>query len=502
MDGGTHRLGVLTSACFVGFFFFSSLPLGHYIPKWYLGGLFMGSGVSFLEGSFLSYRGLPPSRRTLLGRRLPSEQYLVTVLCILVAALTSPNDGIAVGLALSILLFLLDSSATSPVSTMSDGRHTVSRTLLPFWELRALRREGERILLLYLQGQLFFGSGQSLATSLVEAVQAKGRDRAPVGFCILSFSRVQTIDASAAEQLRSAVRKVARHGCKVLCCRTSEEVFSALAAAQVILSPDEDLREVLAQGHAGHREDLEAEEDASPCEEHSVGLDTCHRKLARSISFKPIGRADHDAFDHETDALDYCDDKILAEFCYGGQGADALEPHMLRYRHACQTGQPLDLDTFERVAGLPAGAMEALRPYCEVRTGLSPGTELKDKATLFLIVQGAVSMVDVPRGDGKGEHRAPFAIKGFHGRGGKRLRKRFGPGTAINKISFTLGDRQVGADFLSSPVVSGKFSSRAEVWGISRAQLCGMPPSLQQTLREMVALQLAIEREHTLLSGD
>ena len=62
VDGGTHRLAVLTSSCFVGTFFFTSLPLGHYIPKFFLGGLFMGSGISFLEGAFLSFRSLPPQR--------------------------------------------------------------------------------------------------------------------------------------------------------------------------------------------------------------------------------------------------------------------------------------------------------------------------------------------------------------------------------------------------------------------------------------------------------
>jgi len=95
MDGGTHRLAVLTSSCFVGTFFFTSLPLGHYIPKFFLGGLFMGSGVSFLESAFLSFRSLPPQK--FMGYRLPSPQYWVTVLCILVAAFSSPFQGIGAG---------------------------------------------------------------------------------------------------------------------------------------------------------------------------------------------------------------------------------------------------------------------------------------------------------------------------------------------------------------------------------------------------------------------
>lgn len=169
MDGGTHRLAVLTSSCFVGTFFFTSLPLGHYIPKFFLGGLFMGSGVSFLESAFLSYRSLPPSK--FMGYRLPSPQYWVTIACILVATFSSPFEGIGAGLALSLVIFLWDSAQSSPIASMSTGSHTVSRTFRPIWELEALCSHGHRILLFYLQGQLFFGSGQTLASSLVEAIE-------------------------------------------------------------------------------------------------------------------------------------------------------------------------------------------------------------------------------------------------------------------------------------------------------------------------------------------
>lgn len=169
MDGGTHRLAVLTSSCFVGTFFFTSLPLGHYIPKFFLGGLFMGSGVSFLESAFLSFRSLPPQK--FMGYRLPSPQYWVTVLCILVAAFSSPFQGIGAGLILSLVIFLWDGAQSSPIASMSTGSHTVSRTFRPFWELEALCLHGHRILLFYLQGQLFFGSGQNLASSLVEAIE-------------------------------------------------------------------------------------------------------------------------------------------------------------------------------------------------------------------------------------------------------------------------------------------------------------------------------------------
>lgn len=52
-----------------------------------------------------------------------------------------------------------------------------------------------------------------------------------MSYCILSFARVIFIDASAAQQVKTAVQKAARHGCKLLFCRMNEQVFSELWVA-------------------------------------------------------------------------------------------------------------------------------------------------------------------------------------------------------------------------------------------------------------------------------
>ncbi|CAE8614976.1 unnamed protein product, partial [Polarella glacialis] len=363
MDGGTHRIGVLTSSLFVGAFFFSNLPLGHYIPKWFLGGLFMGSGISFLEGSFLSYRSLPPLGRSFLGVPLPSPQYWVTVTCILVAAASSPFQGIGVGVLLSIIIFLWESAQSSPVASMSDGSRTVSRTMRPVWELRTLRREGDRTVLLYLQGHIFFGSGQQLASSLVEAVEGLEEScdgpGGHVEYCILSFAKVPSIDASAAGQLQSAVKRIARHGCKVLCCRMNHAVFDALSAAKIVQSPDGDLRRVLGitSDMESSEDNNEEPEDASPASADTPSMHvTLHGQWRRQKSFRLLTSGDHDAFDQMTDALDFSGDLILGKFCYGkgsGVAPVATEPYMSAYRSACVTGRRLSDDAFEQMNLLP-----------------------------------------------------------------------------------------------------------------------------------------------------
>lgn len=507
LDGGTHRMGILSSSCFVAMFFFSGAPLGHYIPKWFLGGLFMSSGISFLEGALKSYHNLPPA------------QYAVTVFCVVVAAFTSPVSGIGAGLALSIGIFLWDSANTSPVSSMSLGSCTVSRTKRPYWELRTLRKEGGRVLLLYLQGNLFFGSGQSLASALVQAVEGEGKPAGKsVSFCILSFAKVPRMDTSASEQLKAAVRKVNRCGCKVICCRMAPSVFETLSAAKIIENPDQDLCEVLGLTREAEAVKNPEEEEHHDDSFHDVGLAT--PSMRRVNSFRPLGQGDHDAFDHETDALDYCDDKLLREFCYSNPNT-ALEPFMQNY-HACSTnGMRVEEDVFERMNLLPAGTMKRLQPFCEVQSKISPGTELREEdGTIYFILQGSVAYVDVaPEGVGKqpvalGESPTEavavdvkgvgVATKGFHGRGGKRLRKRYPPGNVVGNYSFCLRlvDRLIDPGLVSHMIVSSKFAHRTEVWALRRPAWQQMPEDLRRAVTEMVAFQLADEKQHTLLSGE
>jgi len=505
MDGGTHRLAVLTSSCFVGTFFFTSLPLGHYIPKFFLGGLFMGSGVSFLESAFLSFRSLPPQK--FMGYRLPSPQYWVTVLCILVAAFSSPFQGIGAGLILSLVIFLWDGAQSSPIASMSTGSHTVSRTFRPFWELEALCLHGHRILLFYLQGQLFFGSGQNLASSLVEAIEDGLNPGVPdpqrmSEYCILSFGKVTSIDASAAEQLRTAVKRVSERGCKVICCRMNSQVFDALSALKVVTSPDLDLRQLLGLQTGGDG-DLNTQEsniltefgDATP---NSPATTTALSCWGKGKPFKNPTYEEYDAFDDVTDALDYTGDRLLEGYLYPLRG---LEDYKLEYRTACSTGFRLPNAVFETMNLLPGGFLIQIQPFCTVQLGLASGQRLADGDDLLFVMQGAIAVVDellegITTSQG-------VTIKGFQGRRHKRLRKRYPPGSIVGKHEFFLKSlqRRLGdAGAATSRVVSSKFGHVTEVWTLTRSSWTFLPQELASILQDLLLRQLAEERQHSLLS--
>ncbi|CAE7041303.1 ephA [Symbiodinium sp. CCMP2456] len=482
MDGGTHRLAVLTSSAFVGIFFFTNVPLGHFIPKFFLGGLFMGSGVSFLESSFLSFRSLPPL--WVFGYR-----YWVTVACILVAAFSSPFEGIGAGLALSLVIFLYDSTQSSPVDSMSTGDRTMSRTRRPFWELEALGTEGHRILLLYLQGQLFFGSGQTLAASLVETIEGARRPLPPE-FCILSFGKVSSIDASAAEQLKTAVKRVATLGCKVLFCRMNAQVFEALSVGCVVKSPDSDLRES-DPSEDGSWQDSPSPSPVIPLNEMEANSPTGKGDLncwAKMKPFRPLGQEDYDAFDDVTDALDYTGDQVLERYLY----AKELDTFMQEYRAACSTGSRLGPAAFEAMNLLPSGFLGRLQAFCVVERSLTSGSHLPGSDALVLILQGAVAMVELPEAAARKDARTgQVLVKGFQGRRGTRLMRRYPPGSCVGIHEFLLTGCKRLTRSTTRLVVSSKFGYSTEVWCLSREAWKSMSEDLRQVLSDWCLRQLA-----------
>lgn len=94
-DGGTHRVAVLTIALVAGNLFIFGCPIGSYVPKWFLGGLFMNTGWSFLKKTLLSYETLTTFNWR--GVHLVSPQYGISSCCVLMALYFSPTTSILAG---------------------------------------------------------------------------------------------------------------------------------------------------------------------------------------------------------------------------------------------------------------------------------------------------------------------------------------------------------------------------------------------------------------------
>lgn len=479
-DGGTHRIAVFMIAACAGSLFLSGFPIGAYVPKWFLGGLFMNTGWSFLKRTLLSYQWLAAFNWR--GIRLVSPQYCISTCCVLAAVWHPPTMAIIVGLVLSIFLFVLDGISVSPVINVLDGNRVVSRTKRPFWERRVLGREGDRIRLLYLQGQLFFGSAYQLTANLAAVV---AHDR--VQFCILSFARVTHVDPSAADNLKTAADKMRKRGCHVIYCRMRKEVFESFCAAEMVTAPN--------IAFLGQIKDMGWHYTAPQTKDGTYGEGAAEKHP--------------DAFSHETDALDYCDDYIVKKFCYHSPHPEAmLEPYMIKYGEAvCFPGSRLPESSFEMMNDLPSGVMGRVRDFCEVRinelawANLSDDLPNMDRALCF-IFKGAVSIVQMFPLVDKPNLLEPCS--NFTFRKGKRLLKRYPPGHVAGMSTFfQFHDQVVDRELQPKLIVSSHLGAPAEIWVLRYEAWNGiqgwkqMPDDLKGYLARMLCVQFADSDLHS-----
>lgn len=481
LDGGTHRIAVLAVAAFIGGAFASGAPIGHLVPKWFLSGLFMNTALHFLGDALLSYKSLPSVRWR--GIELPSPQYAITLCGILVSVFFSPATAILTGMVLSIALFLVQTGQSSPVINVAMGNRVVSRQKRPYWEMRTLRMEGDRILLLYLQGHLFFGSVRRLVAVLTAAGTS---DRA--WYCILSFARVERVDPSAARHLKALTDKGKHRGVRILYCRMNASVFAALVAVGAVTKPDSELIKYM-QGLRWR-----SAANAHLAAEGKTGL--ARLPLQGRYVDEP------DAFTHETDALEYCDGRLVAEFFYGPLRDTAEAPYeryMLAYREAVTKGARLPEWAFEAMNGLPEGAMQRLRGHCEVLESVAQWTELpRVDGALCFILRGAVSLVQILH---HAEEIGMAEQRGFSFRQGKRLLKRYPPGSAVGKGGFFLrpAGQIVDPELVPRVIVSSALGPSAEIWILRPRQWEELPQDLQAQLARMLCVQLADDEQHSQL---
>lgn len=488
LDGGTHRISVLCVALFLFGAFISDVPFGHYIPKWFLSALFMNTAIHFLKGALLAYRTLP--KFYWRGHRMISMQYMIPLSSVLISMFFAPANAIFFGMVLSIGLFLFVSARQSPVVNVVIGNRVLSRTKMPVWEMRTLNQEGHRIILMYLQGHLFFGSTQKFVSVLNTALASVN-----IRFCILSFSRVQSVDPSAARHLKTMTEKAKLSGCRIMCCRTNHDVYDALLAAEVITDPDvvlvqhlrglrwrsKDNAEYLSASEKLHQEDIEERGPA----------------------------AQPDAFAHETDALEYCDNQIVKEFCYSGENAQNVQPYMWAYRNACTKLARFDERYFEEMNGMRPNLMSELKPHCVVMENI-PRWDKVDcgKASLYFILKGSVSLVQMqPQADADDDSQARRSrtgirsVRGFSFREGKRLQRRYPPGNVVGAQSFFLkqADKVLNPEMSPQIVVSSRFGGSAELWILKWKAWEDLPIHLRSELTEILCKTMADDAQHACL---
>jgi SulP family sulfate permease len=182
--GSTSRLVGLVAAGVCGAVLAFGAEMLSLVPRAVLGGLVVFLGLAFL------FEWVVDSRSRLIRR-----DYVVVLLILLAVATLGFLQGIALGLVLAIVLFVVDYSRTDVVKNELTGDRYRSNVDRDPRHLEVLRREGNQIHILRLQGIVFFGT----ANALLERIRHRMDDRTadPVRFLVIDFQRVRGLDSSA-----------------------------------------------------------------------------------------------------------------------------------------------------------------------------------------------------------------------------------------------------------------------------------------------------------------
>lgn len=188
----------------------SAVELIAYLPLAVTGGLLVA--VSWIMVDEWSRR-LP--RQLLQGHGLTRSQhrtllanYLVMLTVVITAVTTSLITAVFVGVVGAMLLFVRRNSG-SVIRRELHGNHYHSLRQRSISRMRELEREGWRIVLLELDGSLFFGTADQLARE-IERFATKAE------YLILDFRRVTEIDVTGARILQQATREVSAKRCHLV----------------------------------------------------------------------------------------------------------------------------------------------------------------------------------------------------------------------------------------------------------------------------------------------
>ncbi len=161
-----------------------------------VGGALFSQIPRFIPAGLLMYFGLQFMKEWLLDSwsSLPRQDYIVIVVIALVTALFGLLAGIAVGIIVAISFFVLEYSRMEVIKQEFSGSFHRSNLDRSFAQNQLLQKEGEGILILRLQGYIFFGTAYRFYEHVVSRISADKSGR--LRFVILDFKSVRGFDVS------------------------------------------------------------------------------------------------------------------------------------------------------------------------------------------------------------------------------------------------------------------------------------------------------------------
>jgi SulP family sulfate permease len=182
--GAKSRLAGISNALLCGAAILIGAPLIAYLPKPLIGGLLLFFGISLLaEWVYDAWF------------KLPKADYFLVISILVVIASLGYLEGVGIGIAIAVILFVINYSRTNVVKHELTGSMCKSKVERAPRQERLLQEKGDQVYILVLQGYIFFGTADKLLYQIKQRMESP--ETVPLRFVLLDFHLVNNIDSSA-----------------------------------------------------------------------------------------------------------------------------------------------------------------------------------------------------------------------------------------------------------------------------------------------------------------
>lgn len=209
--GAKSRLNGFIVAAVIGLALFLGSLLG-YFPNMILGGLLFFIGLDFL------YSWLYETWSS-----MPRMDYAIMVVIALIITTVGFLEGVGVGLALAVILFVIQYSRVPSIRHILSGVSYQSTVERPRLYTQLLQRKGNWIYILELQGFIFFGTANKILEQVRHYVEMETAAHPP-RYLILDFRLVTGADSSAGFSFAKLMRLVDAKGIKLILTNVSAKI--------------------------------------------------------------------------------------------------------------------------------------------------------------------------------------------------------------------------------------------------------------------------------------
>ena len=207
-------VGLLTGLVCLAALMIDARALG-YVPNLIPAGLLLFLGIEFLrEWVWEGYS------------RLPRLDWLIMLLILVLIASFGFVTGVAAGVLVSMGIFVYNYAGINVIRGNFTGAEFASHVDRPRAVRVALTEHGGEVLILLLEGFLFFGT----AARLVSSVRSRLADSAQLRFLVMDFERVRGLDSSAASAFARLLEISEERGCTIVLSHMGDTIVRQMTA--------------------------------------------------------------------------------------------------------------------------------------------------------------------------------------------------------------------------------------------------------------------------------